>query len=356
MINKNSIAGGIGLRSMLVTLLVAFCLAGLYFAFVRLNTIVTKSPQQVRLYYKKVYRFSEQEKADFINKHAGLWQFNIETMENGKIVKKTDRLEIKQNGIVWQVTEWDIPMPSDTVVPFRQIRTAFIKPYGVMKNDSMCDAFILTQAFTDRTDTCFGAWNYPELWSFQRDGASLIFNQRRYASYNGEPGDFFPRGSIAYVQSAENQFFKDTVMGTSINQLYSVRKVDSATGAVKLVPIRDSISSLSDLFRTAINGEDKNNAGGPVDKDAINTLLVNYFDPFIISEKMRNFPRELPAEINASFVVKPDGGVDSISLTSSVALDKMLSEDLVKEIGSWRFPGPGVPTKIIHVFKMPVNK
>lgn len=352
MVNKND-AGGLGIKNILLTLLIATCLAGLYYGFVHLRLIIAKSPQQVRLYYKKVYRFSEKEKADLLKNHAGLWQFNIETMAGGKTVRKTDRLEIKENGIVWQVTEWNITMPSDSLATFCQIRTAFLKPYGVMKNDSMCDAFILTQAFIAGSDTCFGGWNYPELWEFHKEGASLVFNKRRYTSFKGELADFFPAGSVAYVQSAENQFFKDTVMGTSINQIFTVRKIDSQTGKIRLVPIRDSLNNLSQLFKTEINRECGIYSGKEVNQDTITLFIDRYFEPFIISEKWRNFPREIPNQIKTSFVVKSDGSINGISLTSSADIDKMLSEDFSKEIGSWRLPSSVKPIKVAYTFKMP---
>jgi hypothetical protein len=376
MVNKNNI-GGLGIKNIFLTLLIAICLAGLYYGFVHLKLIIAKSPQQVRLYYKKVYHFSEQEKADFLKRHAGLWKFNIETMSGGKTVKKTDRIEIKDNGIIWQVIEWTIPMPSDSIITFRQIRTAYLKPYGVVRGDSICDAFVLSQAFITGKDTCIGAWNFPELWSFQMVGSSLILNKRRYTFYNGELDNFFPAGSVAFVQSVENHLLKDTVIKTGpardtipvMRRIDSVRIIDKKTGAVSIeyslrwvdfetgniifFPIRDTLSNLYDLFRIAINRECREIRRNNVNQDTIIAFLERYYDSFIISEKLRNFPRELPTLINASFIVKPGGSVDSITLTSTDEIDKMLSEDLSKEISSWRLPFPGEPIKVVHAFKMP---
>jgi hypothetical protein len=252
-------------------------------------------------------------------------------------------------------------MPSGRLETFSQVRTAFLKPYGVMRNDSLSDAFILSQAFFTGVDTCFGGWNYPELWEFHKDGATLVFNKRRYTSWNGEPGDFFPPGSVAYVQSVQDQFLKDTVISVNdvkdtiqrINQLFSVRKVDPQTGAIRLVPIHDSVNNLYQLIRTALNRECAEYSGKEANQDTITALIARYFEPFVISEKLRNFPRELPESIKASFIAKPDGGVDSIRLTAASDMDKMLSEDLVKEIGSWRFPASDNPIRMEYTFKMP---
>jgi len=224
-----------------------------------------------------------------------------------------------------------------------------------MKNDSMCDAFVLTQAFIGGADTCFGGWNYPELWEFHKDGASLVFNKRRYTSFKGDPADFFPVGSVAYVQSAENQFFKDTVMGTSINQIFAVRKVDPQTGKIRFVPIRDSLNNLSQLFKAEINRECASYTGKEVNQDTITAFIDRYFEPFIISEKLRTFPREIPGKINAAFIVRPDGGVKGITLTSTADIDKMLSEDLSKEIESWRLPFSGEPIKVAYTFKKAIE-
>jgi hypothetical protein len=180
-----------------------------------------------------------------------------------------------------------------------------------------------------------------------------VFNKRQYVRNKGEITGFFPHGSVAYVESAENQFFKDTVMGTSINRIYTVRKVDPRTGGIKFVPIRDSLNNLSQLFKTVINRECADQKGGNVDADTVTSLIGRYFDPFIISEELRNFPRELPGKIDASFVVKPDGGIDSIQLTSNGPIDKMLAEEMNKEIRSWRFPSPGALLRTAFTFTMP---
>lgn len=371
------ITGGSGIKNVFLTLLIATCLAGLYYGFVHLKVIIAKSPQQVRLYYKKAYRFSEQEKAGFLRNHAGLWQFNIETLIDGKVVKKTDRIEIKNNGIVWQVIEWTIPMPSDSTITFCQIRTAYLKPYGVVGGDSIVDAFVLSQAFINGTDTCIGSWNYPELWSFRMAGSALTLNRRQYAIYNGELDNFFPAGSVSFVESVENHLLKDTVIKTGpardtipvMRRIDSVKIIDEKTGAVRIeyslrwvdfktgtlihFPIRDTLTNLHDLFRIAINRQYKEVRRNSADVDTIKAYLTKYYDPFIISEKMRTFPRVLPGQITASFIVKPDGGIDSLRLKSDAKIDRMLSEDLSKEIGSWRLPFSGEPTKVSYVFKMP---
>lgn len=373
---NNNNCGGSGIKNVLLTLLIATCLAGLYYGFAHLRFAIAQSPRQVRLYYKKAYRFSEQEKAVFLGSHAGLWQFNIETLVDGKIVKKTDRIEIKNNGIIWQVVEWTIPMPSDSTITFRQIRTAYLKPYGVVGGDSICDAYVLSQAFINGTDTCIGSWNYPELWSFRMSGSELGLNRRQYSVYRGEPDSFFPAGSVAFVERVENHLLKDTVIKTGpardtipvMKRIDSVKIVDKKTGAARIeyalrwvdfktgtlisLPIRDTLANLYDVFRTAINGQTIDILQS-ISKDSIILFLEKYFDPFIINEKMRNFPRALPGRVTASFVVKPDGRIDSLQLKSDVEIDKMLSEDLSKEMASWRLPFSGETIKVSYVFKMP---
>jgi hypothetical protein len=352
-ISNRTDLGAVGIRSLIITLAAAVCLAGMYFGIVRLKEVIATSPQQVKLYYKKTYRFSEEEKVAFLKNHAGLWIFDIQTMADGKMVGKKDRLEIKENGIIWQVVEWSIPLPSGAVSSFCQIKTAFLKPYGIVKGDSVCDAYVLTQAFVENGDTCFGAWTYPELWSLKIDGGAMVFNRRRYTPFRGELADFFPAGAIASVQSAEGQFFKDTVMGTTINQLYSVRRTDPKSGTVRLIPIRDSITDLSDLLKKSIQRKLSSLEVDKVNREFVISGISSYYDPFIITEKMRSFPRELPEKISASFTVKTNGVPDTIKLTSAVTIDKMLSEAVSKEIGSWHFPTPIAPVRITYDFKMP---
>jgi hypothetical protein len=246
LIKVRSSGSGLNHQKILLVLLAALCCIGIY-GFMRAINNAVKGPKRVELYYKGAQRFSEESKPRYLKGIAGFWTFDLEKIAGGKLISKRDRLEIKENGIVWEVVEWKMTMPgADSAETFYHIRTAFINPYGVLKGDSLSDAYILSQEFIGAGDTCFGGYNYSELWQISRRGEYLEISKRNYRLYKGDIEDFFPHGIIDLVEKSENQLYYDTIVEgykeNRLNSVFNIRKTDAITGKVTLFPIRDSIN------------------------------------------------------------------------------------------------------------------
>jgi hypothetical protein len=74
--------------------------------------------KRLELYYRSAKRFSDDEKKAYLMGISGLWTFELEFMAGDRLVRKKDRLEIKENGIVWQEVEWVARMPDDSTETF----------------------------------------------------------------------------------------------------------------------------------------------------------------------------------------------------------------------------------------------
>ena len=315
-----------------------------YYAIKRLSTYVSQSPEMIDLYYKKAAKFTEEQK-DAINKnHAGLWTYGLDMMVNGSRIRKIDRLEIKDNGIAWQVVQWDIPMPSDTVATYYHIRTAYMKPFGALGGDTLNDVNILLQAFIRDGDTLFGNWFFSEMWEAHRDGADLVCCKRRYTPYAGDVAGFFPPGAIDLVLRAESQFYKDSAGTTQLNKdLYVVEKIDPETGKTRLFPIRDDYNGLYDLVKSDLYKEFVSSKMKTTCSEAANVLITQYFQPFVIGEQWRAYPRPTPRSIPVSFVIKNNGSVENIELPPLKQVGKIVLTGLKNEIVTWRFPPTDAP-------------
>ena len=80
------------------------------------------------------------------------------------------------------------PLPARLI----QVRTAYVVPYGALKNDTLNDAYTIHQTFIRANDTCFGGWNFIDLWDIAKSGDSLVVNRKKYAPYKGGSTHFFP--------------------------------------------------------------------------------------------------------------------------------------------------------------------
>ncbi len=316
-----------------------------------------KGPKRVELYYKGARRFSEESKAIYLKRIAGFWTYDIEIMVAGKPIFKSDHLEIKDNGIIWQVVIWKVRMPSDSNEIFYHIRTVYISPYGVVKGDTLSDAYILSQVFIGDGDTCFGGYNYSELWQTCRIGEELIVSKRNYRPYRGDIAAFFPPGAVRLVENSEKQLYYDTTVAggkeTKLNSVYHIRNVDPNSGKITLLPIRDSINNLGDFFRIKLANEYSAFKIRIHNQEEAVDLLGKYYQPFFIDEQWRLFPRAMPKTVQVSFIVRADGTIDSVQLLSPSGLNRMFSGNLIRELQSWRFPSTDQPIQVTYTFPMP---
>jgi hypothetical protein len=361
---KRDVSGSV-LRSILF-LFVALCAAGLYYLMVNMKSWVTNNPKKLELYYKQAKKFSPDEKRDFLKKHAGFWKFQSYAMVGGAPLKKVDLLELKDNGILWQVIEWDIKMPSGRNAVFYQIRTGYVEPYGIFKNDTLNDMYTIHQTFITSNDTCFGGWNFLDLWVISKAGASLVVGRRNYEHYNGVPADFFPRGMIDLVGiggGGSNKFFRKIGNGPVGVQIElktavpGIRKVkpDSASTNAMMLPDCLNICSLSDLVKKELFNEYINGNLKPFDKDSVVSYIERYYQPLFVYEQTRLFPRSIPHQVTVSFEVLNNGTLDDIRLVSPQLHndDKMLQGELVRELSTWRFPRCDFPLPITYTFVLP---
>ena len=351
-------------QGIILTLFIALCAAGFYYLVTNMKSFIAKNPKKLELYYKQAKRFSPERKAEFLRKHAGFWTYRLDTIVAGVPLKKTDLLEFKDNGIIWQVVEWDVKMPSGASRNFFQIRTGYVDPYGTLKGDTLSDAFTIHQSFIAGADTCFGGWNFLDLWVIRKDGESLVVSRRKYAPYKGALTDFFPKGMIDLVgigAGGGNQAFKKIGTGPIGAQIEltttvpGVKKVDSDSLRVNPLLMPDCLEmlSLNDVLRKALCEDYAEGKVKRTSLDSTEVFLQRYIQPLFFDERLRLFPRPLPHEVRATFTVRADGMLDNIQLASLADIDKMLQTELLQSIKSWRFPPADSPMPIAHTFTLP---
>ncbi|MCU0609172.1 MAG: hypothetical protein MUF22_05345 [Chitinispirillaceae bacterium] len=334
--------------------LIIAALCAMVYSALAIKAYIAASPPVVDLYYKKAAKFKEEQKTEVIRSIAGLWTFRSDTVISGRKTGKTDRLEIKDNGIAWQVVDWDVVMPSDSIRTFRCVRTAFVKPYGTFGNDTLNDAAILAQAFISGSDTAFGYSLFGEMWATHRSGKSLVLGKRMYKPYTGAIAEFFPPDMVSLVQDAESQFFSTRGGTTLINKdIYTVKRVNKATGAVTFLPILDSLTGLADFFTIHLYAEYDRLRFRSSGSGEIGEFIARYYQPFLIEEKWRMMPQTAAQTVAVSFTISKDGATEDIRLPRPQAVGRTVYAALKREIAAWRFPPGDSAVHITHMIALP---
>jgi hypothetical protein len=349
---------------MMAALLVAGCLAVMYYLAINMKSWVMHNPKRLELYYKHAKRFSETKKKDFLSAHAGFWLYQSYGINGGTPLKRIDRLELKGNGILWQVVEWDVKMPSGKEEKFYQIRTGYVEPYGTMGMDTMCDVYTIHQSFMTSHDTCFGGWNFIDLWVIRKEGDALVVSKRTYEPYRDEAVDFFPHGMLDLVGlggGGSNKFFKKVTNGTPgaqmelLTSVQGVKNVDSAAVQTNALALPDCLdmNCLSDVVKKRLLDEFDGDIPRRFNIDSAVLFLERYAQPLFVYERFRTFPRPMPDTMRVSCHVKNDGSLDSIRFVRQHDVDKMLADDMALEMKTWHFPRIVMPLEVTYTFTMP---
>jgi len=343
------------------------CCAIIYYLAMNMPRFIARNPQKLDLYYRNTKRFTPEEKMRFLKAHAGLWVYTSEVTAGGMPLKRSDLLEIKSNGIIWEVAEWDVVMPGpDAPLPVRliQVRTAYVVPYGVLKNDTLNDAYTIHQTFIRANDTCFGGWNFIDLWNIAKSGDSLVINRKKYAAYKGEPSLFFPKGLVDLVGTggtSENKYFKRNTqnpMGSEIELTASIKGIkDSGTKIVSrnamTIPGCLNLTNLCEVLKDELFYTYKVKKIVSCSPASVDSLLERYYQPLLIDEHFRSYPRLLPKAITVSFFLERDGSLGNIQVSGAPETDKMFVNELIHEISEWRLPPAKEQFAIRHTFTMP---
>lgn len=252
------------------------------------------------------------------------------------------------------MVEWTLPMPSGVVTTFYHIRTVYCNPFGTIGRDTLNDVCTIIQAFIAGSDTCFGARKVAEIWEAHKTGETMTLCGRMYTPYTGDIAEFFPRGMIGFVDAAERQFLRDSAgLVLENDSIYCFRKVDRETGKVSLFPIIDSLFNFSDRFQKELFAAYGSRAMKSSGIGDVVALLDKYYQPFLVEEKWRAFPRPLPREIKASFTVTTEGTVEKIRLPDFKTIGKIAYHGMLQDIMYWRFPPPDTSLRVTYTFKMP---
>lgn len=257
------------------------------------------------------------------NALEGFWVFDSTYNPN---LKKTDLVEYKTNGYVWQVTMWSIKTSQTDSFKISRILNAYTNPYAKHSHDSLsftCETRIIRQAYIYNEDTCYGQSNLDEIWTLGRVTENFNLNGRIFKKYTGEITKFFPDSMI------------DLVDKLSLNACDIQRD-----------PRIESMNLLSKLSNTL------------KDSASISTFLNQFYYPLCVEEITREQygnSEKIPNSLAVQFEIK-DGNLHDIKILSDPLKKEFLTKAIIKNIAHLRFESIiRDKFKMSHTFIIPIS-
>jgi hypothetical protein len=148
----------------------------------------------------------EQQKLAIVKSLAAFWEATPASPAEGRLYTTSDRIEFKDNGILWRVIEHRVRTPDGDSSLYRHISTMYVVPFGwVADSDSVvaCETRIIKQALIAGGDTCYGLSSVDTVWNLHLAGGALNLGGPRYQRYTGDIRRFFPVKDLDIVDRVD---------------------------------------------------------------------------------------------------------------------------------------------------------
>lgn len=151
---------------------------------------------------KKLNPFSEPQKDSVSKVLAGFWQYNKAANDTNPGI--SDRIEIKDNGIIWRVVTYKYPTSASDTAIFIKASTAYLRPFANNKDNPSFltfDLHIIRQTFAGK-DTCYSNPTPDTTWEILRTENGLQTGNTTYVPFDtSDLTHFFPDGAVAMVDA-----------------------------------------------------------------------------------------------------------------------------------------------------------
>ena len=152
--------------------------------------------------YKNLNPFSEPQKDSVSKELAGFWQYDRPAKDTSPGI--SDRIEIKDNGIIWRVITYKYPTSASDSSIFTIASTSYLRPFASNKDNPSFltfDLHIIRQTFAGK-DTCYSNPNPDTTWEILRTAEGLQLGNMIYTAFDtSDMEHFFPVGAVAMVDA-----------------------------------------------------------------------------------------------------------------------------------------------------------
>ena len=314
--------------------------------------------------------FTEAQRDSLIALASGFWEYQSD--ENA-IMKHNDRIEITENGYIWQVEQIQLTLPHETKKNITHVFHGYFYPSSVSAFDTNyinCVIRHFPQLWIYEDDTCeirkyFGtpkkdaiaknAFSDLVMVNFIDDdmdvfidGTTLQVRDRRYRPFPKENiQSFFPEGLIdkvynmtMAVQIAEGKKYmvdkkkKEVVFG----------RHDKMEENIQIETHRECKDCLllRDFIRKAIIEDRQKSVAEKREIETVTSVIQEYYMPLCLHDEIFSLLRSKKDEvpyITISFSLDWQGNVDNVSIRVSgdTYARKWRENEIKQEVERWKF-------------------
>jgi hypothetical protein len=257
---------------------------------------------------------------------TGLWITAPGDMALTSAINMEDRIEIKDNGIFWQVKNYRVILPAGDTTRFTHIMTGYLMPFGQrLTGDSTAfsDIRVIYQVMIQNQDTCYGESDITIGWPHSarpKPDSSLMIDDARHVAYKGEIAQFFPEGATKLV-----------------------KKISLGACAAEY--------SFYSVLRKQVTDEYAGIQKNARDSSEVRSIIENYYSVILRQAVGAEFSIgdiEKTPEVRISFSVNPEGNVIDAKVMKKAPGVNSLERFVATNAGLWKFP----PAKGSHIVKM----
>jgi len=245
---------------------------------------------------------------------AGFWEHKSDSL--------FDRIEILENGIIWQYTQKKFILPNATADTISRISTSFLHPVSFEEgNIAMSDLRMIREVWI-MPDTCFGRRSFLDYAQTKKSDGTLFFNGVAYTRYEGEIREFFPVNSLSLLRP----------------------------NAVTIsMPSCGTDAHVLDWLRQRIAGSFENRVFSAEELRAEReNLLNNYFIPLSLTRIESRFLPGQEMSVDLRILVAADGSVDTVFVRGQGFASQASRLPIINEVSRWRFPAGGQRTDTLN--------
>jgi hypothetical protein len=273
--------------------------------------------------------YSETKKDSVRKAVAGLWMTAPESRALTGMIDLDDRIEMKDNGIIWQVKTYTVALPSGDTSRYSYIMTGYLLPFGqrlAADSTAYSDVRVIYQVMIKDKDTCYGESNIMTGWSHAPRKAAdsiMMFEGTKYRLYSGDVTRFFPAGAVNLAKK------------------------------LSLNPCKIDYTFFESLERR-IAGAFEMKTGATRDTAEIHSIVTNYYAPLVklaVAAQFSIGDIEKTRDIAISFTVKPDGTVAKSSVVKNLPGIFAIERFVANAALLWKFPAAQQGKDVTIIYK-----
>ena len=295
--SKNPMAQGIIL--LVAFIFVIFLTSKMYLITEALESMFTQ--REIDL---PILRETDSLRVEYYKQIAGFWEHSSANLY--------DRIELKDNGVIWQYTERTFAFPYDETDKISRVSTSFLQPARFSQDNGAVSNLRIINEVWFMPDTCFGRNSYDVIANTSFSNDTLFFDGAAYTRYEGELKEFFPAGTLNLLKPS-----METIKMKSCG---------------KENPLADW---LRDKLIYSFDGRE-------IPYDMFNfereQLLRKHYIPYCLSRIQNGIEPEKIINLDLTVVISPDGSVDTCFVKGKDFVSNASKAQVTQEVKKWKFP------------------